>query len=95
MIRWLASTQIIIVHGRQIIVNQGHGMNHFQRDGRRHALIQDFGLVGGEHFVGRNAENRTNALAAGHEGIHHTLHNFVRLGFFGNYRFGKSFFYEG
>ena len=32
MIRWFAATQIIIVHGWQIIVNETHGMNHFQCD---------------------------------------------------------------
>ena len=62
MIGWLSSTKIVIVHGRQVVVDEGHGVDHFEGDGRGHG---DFGGTA-KHFAGGQTEDGSNALASGH-----------------------------
>ena len=80
MICWLSSSQIIIVHTGQVVMDQGHGMNHFQGNGGREGHL--FGLFFGrrKHFGSRQTQDRSNALASGHEGVLHGLADEVRVG---------------
>lgn len=80
MVGRLAPSQIIIVHGWQIVVNQGHGMDHFQgnRSRQSHFLCGLFG--GSKHFGCGQTQDRSDALATGHEGIAHGLADQVRVG---------------
>ena len=91
MTRWFSTTQIIIIHTGQIIMNQTHGMDHFDGHGGRHGPI---GLVA-KHVTGGQTENGANTLATGHERILHGLHNLVCLGFGRNQRFIERLFYQG
>jgi len=75
MIRRLASTQVIIVHGWKIVVNQRHGVDHFESDGGRHGV----GDASAQHFARRDAKDGSNALATGLERIFHTFDDFGSL----------------
>jgi hypothetical protein len=102
MIGWFPSSQIIIVHTGQVVVNQGHGVNHFEGHGGGHAFFEQFLLLVAlrcslivlllveKHAAGRQAQNGSNALATGHERIHHGFDNHVR------FRFGtRDRFFQG
>ena len=62
VIGWFSSTKVVVVHGGQIVVNEGHGVDHFQGDGRGHGDL----LGSAKHFAGGQAEDGSDALASGH-----------------------------
>ena len=59
--------QHVIVHARQIIVNQGVGMDAFDSQSRE---VQVFGL-GIKHLSDGINEQRTHALTASDHGVAH------------------------
>mmetsp|Transcript_102712 Transcript_102712/g.296916 ORF Transcript_102712/g.296916 Transcript_102712/m.296916 type:complete len:228 (-) Transcript_102712:42-725(-) len=67
----LSTTQIIVVHSRQVIMNQGHGVDHFQSDRSRHGDL----FASSKHFAGRQTQDRSDTLATGHERITHGFAN--------------------
>ncbi|MNO76868.1 hypothetical protein D3C76_679550 [compost metagenome] len=67
----LATTQIVVVHGRQIVVYQRIGVDQFHCAGRAVGLL---GLAA-QGFAGGVGQQRAHALAA----IHHAVaHGFVQ-----------------
>ena len=56
----LAPTEIVVVDTRQIIVNQGEGVNHLQGD---HSIFHTFALAA-KHIKGGPDKGRTQALAS-------------------------------
>jgi hypothetical protein len=82
MTRWFPPTQIIIVHGRQIVVNETHGMNHFQRNSGRHGRL----IGSGKHLAGGQTEDGSNALATRHQTVLHGFANLFRFGLIRNDR---------
>ena len=91
MTRWFSTTQIIIIHRRQIIMNQTHGVNHFDRDGGRHGTI----CLVTKHVASGQTQNGTNTLATRHEGVLHGFDNLVRLGFGRDERFIEGLLDQG
>jgi hypothetical protein len=61
MTRRLSTANGIIVECRQIIVNQGVGVNHFDSTGGGHGGLD----VAANGFAGGQAQYRTQTLAAG------------------------------
>lgn len=59
-------------------MDQTHGMNHFHGDSGRHGLHAI--VVGVKHFAGGQTEDRSDALAAGHQRVEHGLANLLGLG---------------
>mmetsp|Transcript_25528 Transcript_25528/g.43583 ORF Transcript_25528/g.43583 Transcript_25528/m.43583 type:complete len:295 (-) Transcript_25528:97-981(-) len=76
MVGRLASSQVVVVHGGEIVVNQTHGVDHLECDCRGHGHF----LGTADHFAGGYAEDRADALSAGHERVAHGFANFVGLG---------------
>ncbi|MNW58823.1 hypothetical protein D3C74_367060 [compost metagenome] len=67
MIRELATPVIIIIHGRQIIMNQRVGMHHLNRRRYRQCCLP----AASERFAGSDYQQRAKALASGLQGIIH------------------------
>ena len=65
----LTPAQGIVIHGRQIVVDQGVGVNQFQRAGR----FQDRFRFSADGLAGGHAEHRAQAFAAGGERIAHGI----------------------
>ena len=63
----LASAIIIVVHGREVIMDEGIGMDALDGAGQG----QRVGFVATTRGGGREAQGGTHALAAGEEGITH------------------------
>ena len=82
MVGGLASSQIIIVHAGQIVVDQTHGMDHLQSNRGRHGLL----LGTAKHFRGGQTQHGTDALSTGHEGIEHGFADLFGLRTDGNDR---------
>jgi len=70
-----ASAQIIIVHARQIIMDEGVGVDALDSASERHrgGSFTTDGLAGGK------CENRADAFAAGKDGVAHRFVNGWRL----------------
>ena len=64
MIGWFSPSEIIIVHTGQIVVDETHGVDHFDRDGSRHGLHEI--LVGFEHLTSGETEHGSDALSSRH-----------------------------
>ena len=92
MIGWFSSPQIIIIHGGQIVMNEGHGMDHFNRHGRRHGDRGGFFGITSKHFGGGETQNRSNAFPSGHETVAHAVTNLLRFGFFTDNRLVEGVF---
>jgi hypothetical protein len=88
--RWFTSSQIVIIHTGQIVMNQTHGVNHFQSHGGWHG---DCRIVR-KHFRGGQTQNGSNALATRHQTVLHGFHNLGSLRFFANQTFIECFFNE-
>jgi hypothetical protein len=86
MIGRLATSQIIIIHCRQVIVNQRHGMDHLQCDSSWHGHF----LGTAKHFTGRQTQNWSDALSSRHEGISHGFRDQISLRFRTDHRFLQS-----
>ena len=93
MIGRLPPTQIIIIHGGQIIMNQTHGVDHFQSDSRWHGGF--VAAILGEHFAGRQTQDGSDALSTGHERVLHGLNDLFGFGFIRNQGFIESLFDVG
>ena len=39
VICWLTPSEVVIVHGREVIMYQGHGVNHLHGTSRWHSLL--------------------------------------------------------
>mmetsp|Transcript_1399 Transcript_1399/g.4058 ORF Transcript_1399/g.4058 Transcript_1399/m.4058 type:complete len:361 (+) Transcript_1399:31-1113(+) len=61
----LPSAQVIVVHGRKVVVNERHCVDHLKGNGRRHCGLD--GSLAAEHLRSSEAEYGTNPLTAGHE----------------------------
>jgi hypothetical protein len=64
MIGGLSPPQVIIVHAWQVVMNEAHGVNHFQCDRGRHGLFLT--VLWRKHFRRGNAQDGPNAFATGH-----------------------------
>ena len=76
MIRGLPPPQVIIIHRRQVVVDQAHRVDHLERHGRRHRGL----LRPAEHLARREAQHGADALPPRHEGVRHRLAYLVGLG---------------
>src|SRR5215831_18941421 len=71
MARWLAATEIVVIHRGQIVMNQRISMDHFDRRcDRQHRLPVI--LIRSER---RHTKTRPDALAAIHRAVSHGLMN--------------------
>ena len=64
-----AAPQVVIVHGGQVIVDEGLGVDVFQGRGAGEGDLRR----ASERFGGQHAEHRTHALAPGFEAVAHGL----------------------
>ncbi len=64
-----AATEVVVVHGRQVVMDQRHGVDHLQRHRRGHRQI---GVAPPAHRP-RQAEDRPQPLAARQERVAHRL----------------------
>ena len=71
-----ATAQIVVVEGGQVVVNQGIGVQHFQRCAE---FLDAFGQRSGDHASGLDAEHGAQALAAGEHAVAHGLVNGDRM----------------
>ena len=67
MHRGLPATQVVIVHGREVIVNQRVGMDQLQRHGRGVQVV----IRGAQGAAGRIDQHRPQPLAAHQQGVAH------------------------
>ena len=67
------TTIVIIVHARQIIMNQGISMNHFQTASYRQEVITFFT----QSFCSSHQKYRTDTFAACKQAISHSIVNFT------------------
>ena len=73
-----AAAQRVVVHRRQVVVDERIGVNHLERAGRRQRQ-RVRGLVGvlaellGDRFGGGERQHRTQPLAAGEQAVAHRL----------------------
>ena len=75
VVGWLSTTEVVVVHGRKIVMNETHGVNHLQSNGSWHALF----LGSTKHLTSSQAKNWTDSLASCHQGIKHRLANLLCL----------------
>ena len=83
MIGGLSTSQIIIVHGGQVVVNQRHGVDHLQGDCSRHGNF--FGTT--KHFTGRQTQDGSDTFSSRHQRISHRFRDQVCLRFRTDHRF--------
>ena len=69
MVRGPTPPQVVVVHGRQVVVDQRHRVDHLQGDGGGNGELR---VLTGQ-FAGRQAQNRPQALTAGQQGVAHRL----------------------
>mmetsp|Transcript_31563 Transcript_31563/g.77813 ORF Transcript_31563/g.77813 Transcript_31563/m.77813 type:complete len:325 (+) Transcript_31563:442-1416(+) len=69
VVRRLAAPEVVVVHRRQVVVDQAHRVDHLERD-RRWLRGLDRAA---EHLGGGEAEHRAHALAARHQRVLHRL----------------------
>ena len=72
----LPPPKIVVVHRRQIVVDEAHGVYHLQRHGRGHRRL----LSSPEHLARRDAQYRAYAFPPRHEGVRHRLAYAIGLG---------------
>ena len=65
----LAPAQIIVVHGRQVVMDQGIGVDHLQGAGHR----QGFARIAPHRFRRRQAQNGAQPFAAHEQAVVHGL----------------------
>jgi hypothetical protein len=65
----LAAAQLVVVHGREVVVNQRVGVDHLDRRRDRKDLVG----VAAERLRGRERQHRPDALAARQERVAHRL----------------------
>src|SRR5688572_24920132 len=70
-----ASTQIVVIHRWQVIVDQRIRMNHFERAGRTQQIFD----WTAEHFAGGQQEDGAKPLATGKDAPANSLMNGERL----------------
>jgi len=71
----LAAAEVVVVHAGEVIVDEGHGVDHLDGAGSGHR-----GGGGAAHkLAGGDAENGAHALSAGEEGVAHGLVDPQRL----------------
>ena len=63
----LAAPQVVVVHGRQVVVDEAVGVDHLHRAGERHQVL----ARPAHRLAGREDEHGTDALAAGEEAVAH------------------------
>ena len=68
-----AAAQIVVVHTRQIVVNERIGMDHFERTRERQGVFDVAAVQAAE----LEHDHRTQALAARHRGVFRRLENAV------------------
>ena len=69
MIGGAAAAQIVVVHRRQVVVDQRHGVHHLEGHRRWHGQ----GAVAACQLTGRQAEDRPQPLATSQQRITHRL----------------------
>ena len=69
VVRRFSPAEVVVVHRRQVVVNQRVGMNEFQRAGDCH----EPGRRLAQRFRRGNRQNRPYALAACHQAVAHAL----------------------
>lgn len=69
MIGGLAAAEVVVVHTRQVIVNQGHRVYHLHSARRRHCLR----FEAADELAGGDTEHRPDPLAAGEQRVPHGL----------------------
>ena len=74
MVRRLAPAQVIVVHGRQVIMDEAVGVDHLQGAGKGQRQLR---LAAG-HFAGRQQHHRPQAFAARQQAVAHGLQQPVR-----------------
>jgi predicted TIM-barrel fold metal-dependent hydrolase len=74
--RWLAASKIIVIHGRQIVVNQRIRMNHLNRRRESHRLLRK---IVAEKTARHEQQARANSLAAGQRAVARSLPNRIVL----------------
>ena len=80
MIGQTAAAIIIVIHARQVIVNQRIGVNHFQTASHGQIIV----ALAAHSLCRSHQQNRTNAFTACHQAV---FHSFIYLG---NTLFGNS-----
>ena len=67
----LAPAQVIVIHGRQIVVDQGVGMDHFQGAGQRQGRIE----AAAHRLRRRQAEDGPQPFATREQAVMHGLNH--------------------
>mmetsp|Transcript_34370 Transcript_34370/g.97637 ORF Transcript_34370/g.97637 Transcript_34370/m.97637 type:complete len:234 (+) Transcript_34370:1343-2044(+) len=75
MICGFSTSQVVVIHAGQVVMNQTHGVDHFQGHRRRHGNR----LVSAKHFAGRQAKDGADSLSTCHERISHRFRNQICL----------------
>jgi hypothetical protein len=75
VVRRLAAAQVVVVHRRQVVVDERHGVNHFESYSSRLGGIQR----AAEHLGRGKAEHGAHSLAAGQQRVAHRLDDQVSL----------------
>jgi len=71
----LAAAEVVVVHAGEVVVDERHGVDHFDGAGSGHRG----GGGAANEFAGGDAEHGAHALAAGEEGVAHGLVDPQRL----------------
>ena len=73
--RWPPAAQVIVIHRREVVVDQRVGVNHLERAGRRHGGVARGGCRsahGLRDALGAGQyQQRPQPLAAGHQAVAH------------------------
>ena len=64
-----ASSQAVVIHGRQVVVNQGKGVNHFDCRGVIFGRLEVVTAAAG--FIESKYQKRSDSFAAGKQRIFH------------------------
>ena len=67
MVCGLSPSQVVVVHGGQIVMDEGIGVNHFHRAGPWHRLLP----CAARRVAGGQQQHGAQAFAAGHEAVAH------------------------
>ena len=65
----LAAAQLVVVHGREVVVDERVGVDHLDRGRDRQDLLG----IAAERLRGRESQHRPDALAAGQQRVAHRL----------------------
>ena len=63
----IAAPEVVVVHGRQVVMDQGIGMDHLHGAGSRHGM----GDIAPDRLAGCQHQDRTDPFASGEDRIAH------------------------